>query len=105
MMSPHSNNCCVVHEPAICEDLDLHVAIFTSACKTSKRKVPTINYHQKWTIYFSLLKSTYQVICKTFLFSTEFRSIECHYHMLKTNTKDMASYVLQTLQTFIYSSI
>ena len=24
----HSNNCCVVLEPAICEDLDLHVAIF-----------------------------------------------------------------------------
>ena len=24
----HSNNCCVVHEPAICEDLDLHIAIF-----------------------------------------------------------------------------
>ena len=24
----HSNNCCIVHEPAICEDLDLHVAIF-----------------------------------------------------------------------------
>ena len=26
----HSNNCCVVPEPAICEDLDLdlHVAIF-----------------------------------------------------------------------------
>ena len=27
-MMSHSNNCCVVHEPAICEDLDLHVAIF-----------------------------------------------------------------------------
>ena len=27
----HSNNCCVVLEPAICEDLDLHVAIFTSS--------------------------------------------------------------------------
>ena len=26
----HSNNCCVVLEPAICEDLDLHVAIFQS---------------------------------------------------------------------------
>ena len=25
----HSNNCCVL-EPAICEDLDLHVAIFSS---------------------------------------------------------------------------
>ena len=24
----HSNNCCVVLEPVICEDLDLHVAIF-----------------------------------------------------------------------------
>ena len=24
----HSNNSCVVLEPAICEDLDLHVAIF-----------------------------------------------------------------------------
>ena len=24
----HSNNCCVVLEPAICEDLDLHVVIF-----------------------------------------------------------------------------
>ena len=24
----HSNNCCVVLEPEICEDLDLHVAIF-----------------------------------------------------------------------------
>ena len=24
----HSNSCCVVLEPAICEDLDLHVAIF-----------------------------------------------------------------------------
>ena len=24
----HSNNCCVVLEPAISEDLDLHVAIF-----------------------------------------------------------------------------
>ena len=24
----HSNNCCVVLEPAICEDLDLHFAIF-----------------------------------------------------------------------------
>ena len=31
MMSPHSNNCCVVHEPAICEDLDLHVAIFNNS--------------------------------------------------------------------------
>ena len=27
-MMSHSNNCCVVHEPAICEDLDLHVTIF-----------------------------------------------------------------------------
>ena len=27
-MMSHSNNCCVVHEPAICEDLDLHIAIF-----------------------------------------------------------------------------
>ena len=27
-MMSHSNNCCVVYEPAICEDLDLHVAIF-----------------------------------------------------------------------------
>ena len=27
-MMSHSNNCCVVHEPAICEDLDLHVVIF-----------------------------------------------------------------------------
>ena len=26
----HSNNCCVVHKPAICEDLDLHVAIFVT---------------------------------------------------------------------------
>ena len=26
----HSNNCCVVLEPAICEDLDFHVAIFVS---------------------------------------------------------------------------
>ena len=24
----HSNNCCVVLEPVICEDVDLHVAIF-----------------------------------------------------------------------------
>ena len=24
----HSNNCCVVLKPAICEDLDLHIAIF-----------------------------------------------------------------------------
>ena len=27
----HSNNCCVVLEPAICEDLDPHVAIFSLA--------------------------------------------------------------------------
>ena len=27
----HSNSCCVVLEPAICEDLDLHVAIFPLA--------------------------------------------------------------------------
>ena len=30
----YSNNCSVVLEPAICEDLDLHVAIFFSVlCK------------------------------------------------------------------------
>ena len=27
-MMSHSNNCCVVYEPAICEYLDFHVAIF-----------------------------------------------------------------------------
>ena len=35
----HSNNCCVVLEPAICEDLDLHVAIFSRVCEN------------KWSIF------------------------------------------------------
>ena len=31
----HSNNCCVVLEPAICEDLDLHVAIFAGSLESA----------------------------------------------------------------------
>ena len=32
----HSNNCCVVLEPAICEDLDLHVAIVINGTNRAK---------------------------------------------------------------------
>ena len=38
----HSNNCCVVLEPAICEDLDLHGAIFGNSHGKFNGKILTI---------------------------------------------------------------
>ena len=49
----HSNNCCVVDllKPAICEDLDLHIAIFESySCM-----VDSVNHSNHYTRLLSVL--------------------------------------------------
>ena len=43
----HSNNCCVL-EPAICEDLDLHVVIFLLFFKFDFQVVLNINMQNNW---------------------------------------------------------
>ena len=47
----HSNNCCVVLEPAICEDLDLHVAIFKVALLHHQESYFAHTYFQKDGIF------------------------------------------------------
>ena len=40
----HSNNCCVL-EPAICEDLDLHIVIFITSNSKKFKKETTQSKH------------------------------------------------------------
>ena len=60
----HSNNCCVL-EPAICEDLDLHVVIFRIFAKT---KLQTVIKAIKW-----LYRNEYISIDKIRLMTYDFR--------------------------------
>ena len=50
----HSNSCCVL-EPAICEDLDLHVVIFCSDSKS----VITTKYSRRSSLRFRLVQITW----------------------------------------------
>ena len=63
----HSNNCCIVLEPAICEDLDLHVAIFVIAMAMEKWvsfqqvKVFTLQQQRHRKIFVKKLSSHHSV--------------------------------------------
>ena len=54
----HSGNCCVVRKPAICEDLDIHVAIFVNE-----------RFIEFYLIFFPI--RDYCKLCNTIVFMLE----------------------------------